>query len=139
LVEWALDRGLQVVVATNPLFPRVAVEQRLAWAGVPVQEYDYTLVTTYENMHATKSDVAYYREVLGRIDRDADECLMVGDSWKMDIDPAMSVGIYAYWVTEAVRPPRSDAALTGLGTLRQLWRRVSAQDSLLPASLGNGN
>ena len=138
LVDWARDTGLQVVVATNPLFPRVAVEQRLEWAGVPVQEFDYALVTTYENMHATKSDVAYYREILARLDREPDECLMVGDSLNMDIAPAMSIGIYGYWVTEAARAPRSGAELVGVGTLQQLWKRVSAQGSLLPASLGNG-
>ena len=138
LVEWALQNGLQVVVATNPLFPRVAVEPRLAWAGVPVKEFDYALVTTYENMHATKSHIAYYREILARLGREPDECLMVGDSWDMDMAPAMSAGIYGYWVSEAASPPRSDAALAGHGTLRQLWKRVRSQDSLLPTPSARG-
>jgi len=33
VVEWAKARGLQVVIATNPLFPRTAIEQRMAWGG----------------------------------------------------------------------------------------------------------
>ena len=69
LVEWAFERGLQVVIATNPIFPRTAIEQRLDWAGVPVTEFDYALVTTYENMHATKSHPSYYREILARLER----------------------------------------------------------------------
>jgi len=34
VVQQAFDLGLHVVVATNPLFPALAVEQRLEWAGV---------------------------------------------------------------------------------------------------------
>ena len=33
LVQHVLDQGYQVVVATNPLFPRVAIEQRLSRGG----------------------------------------------------------------------------------------------------------
>lgn len=130
LIEWAREQGLQVAVATNPLFPRDPVEQRLAWAGVPVDEIDYDLVTTYETMHATKSDVAYYVEVLDRLGREPDDCLMVGDSWEMDIVPASSLGIHAYWVTEDDAPPSSDVTLAGQGSLEELWQRVEGLDAL---------
>ncbi|MGD2105208.1 MAG: HAD hydrolase-like protein, partial [Anaerolineae bacterium] len=112
------------VVATNPMFPRVAVEQRLAWAGVRADEIDYALVTTYENMHATKAHASYYQEILERLDRRPEECLMVGDSWDMDVVPASSVGIPAYWITEEARPPSPDVPLAGWGTLSQLWETV---------------
>jgi HAD superfamily hydrolase (TIGR01549 family) len=127
LVVSAFERGLQVVIATNPMFPRVAVEERLAWAGVPVQDFDYALVTTYENMHATKSHLAYYREILEKLGRRAPECLMVGDNWKMDIAPASSVGLHVYWVTDEKEPPAPNASLVGRGTLADLWRDVQAQ------------
>lgn len=127
LVEWALEQDQQVVVATNPLFPRVAVEQRLAWAGVPVDEFDYALVTTYENMHATKSHPAYYREILERLHRSPSECLMVGDSWEMDVLPASSVGMDVYWVTEEDEAPSDEIPLAGQGTLADLWALVKSQ------------
>lgn len=130
LVEWAIEQGLQVVVATNPLFPRVAVEQRLAWAGVPVDEVDYALVTTYENMHATKSHVAYYKEILERLDRRPSQCLMVGDNWEKDIVPASSIGIRVYWVTDDAKPPTSQVSLEGHGTLEELWETVKTQGVL---------
>ncbi len=131
LVEWAFGRGLQVAVATNPLFPRVAVEHRLVWAGVPVEEFDYALVTTYENMHATKSHPAYYREILGRLGRRPEECLMVGDSWEMDALPASSVGMSVYWISDEAQPPGSDVALVGHGSLTALWETVRTGGSLL--------
>ena len=37
LVETLIARGHQVVVATNPLFPRRAITHRLEWAGLPVE------------------------------------------------------------------------------------------------------
>ena len=122
LVTWAFERGLQVAIATNPLFPRSPIEQRLEWAGVPVAEFDYALVTTYENMHATKAHPAYYREILARLGRQPGECLMVGDDWKRDIAPASSVGIPAYWITEpSAVSPADDVPLVGQGTLADLW------------------
>lgn len=127
LVEWATDQGLQVAVATNPMFPRVAVEQRLGWAGVPADDFDYALVTTYENMHATKSHVSYYREILERLGRRPDECLMVGDSWEMDVLPASSIGIPVYWISEDGRPRTSDVTLAGRGMLSHLWETVKTR------------
>lgn len=107
LVEWAFERGLQVVIATNPLFPQRAIEKRLDWAGVPTDRYAYTLVTHQGNMHATKPTLAYYEEILAKIGRSAEETLMVGDDWKNDIQPAHRVGMFTYWITmeEPAGPP----------------------------------
>jgi FMN phosphatase YigB (HAD superfamily) len=135
LVEWVFARGLQVVIATNPLFPRTAIEQRLAWAGVPVTEFDYALVTVYEDMHATKAHPAYYREILTRIARQPGECLMVGDHWERDIAPAASVGIPVYWIAEpdetppSLLPRREDnpGELVGQGMLAGLWDWLKAK------------
>jgi len=134
LVASAVDQELQVAVATNPLFPRVAVEQRLAWAGVPVDEFSYALVTTYENMHATKSSPSYYREILERLGVRSNEALMVGDSWDMDITPASSVGIHVYWVTERSDVPASSLPFVGHGTLSGLWALVDTHAWTLQAN-----
>jgi len=125
LVEWALERGLQVAIATNPLFPRTAIEQRLEWAGVPVGARwprPYALVTSYEIMHATKANPAYYHEILAHLGRQPGECLMVGDDWERDIAPAASVGIPVYWIAAPGKvPPADDVALVGQGMLGDLW------------------
>src|SRR4051812_4709805 len=49
LVEYAMDKGWRVVVATNPLFPRKAIEQCLRWANLPPEKYSFTLITSIEN------------------------------------------------------------------------------------------
>jgi FMN phosphatase YigB (HAD superfamily) len=124
LVEHLFERGFQVVVATNPLFPRNALEQRLDWAGVPVTEFDYDLVTTFENMHSAKPDPDYYREILKKIDRLPKECLMVGDDWERDMVPASTAGVRRFWICngESVQWPGSvdGPGLIGKGSLLDL-------------------
>ncbi len=128
LVEWAFERGLQVAIATNPIFPRTAIEQRLDWAGVPVTEFDYALVTTYESMHATKAHPAYYREILAQLERQPGECLMIGDNWEWDVAPPISIGIPAYWIAEPdATSPDGDVTPVGQGTLADLWEWVRAE------------
>ena len=41
------DMGLKLVLATNPLFPPLAIEKRISWAGL--SHTDFVLYTTYEN------------------------------------------------------------------------------------------
>jgi len=128
LVEWAFERGLQVAIATNPLFPRSPIEQRLEWAGVPITKFGYTLVTSYEIMHATKANPAYYREILAHLGRQPDECLMVGDNWEWDVANAALVGIPAYWIAEpGEAPPADDVTPVGQGTLTDLWKMVKSE------------
>ncbi len=125
LVQTCLDKGMKVVVATNPLFPAIAVEERLAWAGVPVTEYAYDLVTTYENMHAAKPSPDYYHEILAAIECEPETAVMIGDDWKNDIIPAAEIGLHTYWITlNSQLPPDEDVALSGCGTLADLWEQV---------------
>ncbi len=118
LVEALLARGLQLVVATNPFFPRVAIEQRLAWAGVPTDTVPFALVTTLENMHYTKPHPAYYEEALARIGVQADEAVMVGNHWQNDIMPAHRAGLHTFWVCMDGDTQATDMALAdGHGSL----------------------
>jgi HAD superfamily hydrolase (TIGR01549 family) len=126
VVQQSFKRGLKVVIATNPLFPRMAIEQRLAWAGVPVTIYDYDLVTTYENMHAAKPQPAYYEEILAEIDVQPGDALMVGDDWKNDIIPAHAVGLHTYWVAESDATRPDDLPINGQGDLAQLAQLMAS-------------
>ena len=125
LINAALERGLSVVVATNPLFPMTAIEQRLEWAGLPTAEFDFTLVTSYENMHAAKPQPAYYREILSVTGDAPENALMVGDDWKNDIVPAAEVGRCTYGSAPDDATPDDPALVTGRGTLDDLAERVA--------------
>lgn len=126
LVQACLDAGLQVVVATNPLFPQVAIEQRLAWAGIPVTEFDYALVTTMENSHAAKPQPVYYEEILAKIGCAPTEAIMVGDSWENDIVPAHSLGLATFWIADDTAVPPDQTPLNGRGNLDAFYQQMQA-------------
>jgi FMN phosphatase YigB (HAD superfamily) len=118
IVEWAQERGLAVVIATNPMFPLTAIEQRMAWAGVGVDRFDYALVTSYETSRATKSHPAYYREILEVIGCEPAAALMVGDNWEWDILHAEMAGVAGYWIADSdATPPDLRATPVACGTL----------------------
>ena len=52
LLQHALEAGLKVVIATNPIFPQRATMHRLGWANIA--DLDITLVTDAENMSYCK-------------------------------------------------------------------------------------
>ncbi len=106
LVESAFERGWQVVIATNPLFPRTAIEQRLEWAGLPVNRFPFALVTTYENSHFCKPNPAYFAEILAVLRWPQTPAVMVGNSLEDDILPAEKLGLPTYYVSEDNHPPK---------------------------------
>jgi FMN phosphatase YigB (HAD superfamily) len=77
LIQHLRAMNLAVVIATNPIYPETAVRQRMAWAGLPLEENSYSLVTSADNMHFAKPDPAYYAEILARVGIEPDEALMV--------------------------------------------------------------
>lgn len=120
LVQWALHQGYRVVIATNPMFPRIAVDRRLAWAGI--DDLDYHLVTSYENMHFVKPHPEYYQEILLRLGCAPVQALMVGDDWERDIRPASQVGLHTFWVSlPDADLPENGIAISGRGTLADFW------------------
>lgn len=78
--------GIRVALATNPVFPAIATESRIRWAGLEPEEFE--LYTTYENIGFCKPNLDYYREILHRMELDAADCLMVGN----DVDEDMVAG-----------------------------------------------
>ena len=77
------DKGYQLVIATNPVFPEVAIMEKLNWAGVNTE--DFALITTYENSCYSKPNLDYYRFVLKMLDKDPEDCLMVGNDVHEDM------------------------------------------------------
>jgi len=122
LVQYCFEAGFKVAIATNPVFPREAINQRLEWAGVGVGDFAYELVTAYENMHATKPSTRYYQEILTVLDVAPEHGLMVGDDWENDIIPASKLGLATFWVAdqEVRAPDQTDAVVDAQGSLADL-------------------
>jgi FMN phosphatase YigB (HAD superfamily) len=101
LVDWAMEQGHRVVIATNPLFPLKAIQHRLRWAGLPPEKYPFALVTSYETFHFTKETVAYYPEILAQLGWPEDPLVMVGDDIEREVKPTQAAGFPVYWVRES--------------------------------------
>jgi FMN phosphatase YigB (HAD superfamily) len=98
LVQAVRDLGLSLVVATNPMMPSTAVEQRLEWAGLPVSARFFSLLTTYETFHFAKPDPAYVAEILGRMGWRAAEAALIGNDPTDDLQPAALLGLPVFHI-----------------------------------------
>ena len=96
------EKGYPLVLATNPIFPRVATDKRMSWAGLDAK--DFELYTVYENFNFSKPNPEYYRELLRRFDVKAEECLMVGNDVREDM-VAQSVGMKVFLLPEYLINP----------------------------------
>lgn len=99
IIEEVKASGRIVVLATNPLFPPAATENRMRWAGLLPE--DFYLYTTYDNSRYCKPNVNYYFEILNKIGCKPEECLMVGN----DVDDDMvveSLGMKTFLLTDCL-------------------------------------
>jgi FMN phosphatase YigB (HAD superfamily) len=104
LVNAAFQRGYRIVIATNPLFPRTAIEQRLSWANLSVDQYAFDFIPSYETFHFAKPFPAYFYELLGHIGFPDGPMLMVGDDLQRDITAAALAGLPTFWVANPNLP-----------------------------------
>ncbi|MBE6632314.1 MAG: HAD family hydrolase [Ruminococcaceae bacterium] len=89
--------GLKTVLATNPVFPSVAVEKRISWAGISHKEFEF--YTSYENVSHCKPDPGYYKEIAEKLGAEPRECLMVGNDTTDDM-AAEQLGMKVFLLTD---------------------------------------
>lgn len=99
-VSLAHECAEKVVLATNPLFPRVAILERLAWAGL--SESDFDLITDYESSSTCKPNPAYYKEILEKIGAAPERTLMIGNNADEDARAGLRAGLSVYLVTDCL-------------------------------------
>ena len=99
LVNRLNNAGFTVVLATSPLFPKIATESRIRWAGLEPSDFAY--VTTYENSKYCKPNPTYYTDLLSKMRLKAEECLMVGNDVGDDM-VAESIGMPVFLLTDCL-------------------------------------
>ncbi|MGN1002492.1 MAG: HAD family hydrolase [Oscillospiraceae bacterium] len=99
LVDKLKENGYRVILATNPIFPAVATESRIRWAGL--EPDDFELYTTYENSRRCKPNPGYYRDILDAIGCDAADCVMVGNDVDEDM-VARTLGMEVFLLTDCL-------------------------------------
>ena len=93
------EKGITAILATNPIFPAVATENRIRWAGLSLE--DFALYTTYENSRFCKPNLDYYRDILSKLALPPEECLMVGNDVGEDMI-ARELGMEVFLLTDCL-------------------------------------
>jgi len=99
-IKAAKQAGDQVILATNPIFPMIAVTTRLQWIGLSLFDFDY--VTSYENSHYCKPNPKYYEEILKANRLDPSDCLMIGNDVDEDAIAAAEAGLSCYLIKDCL-------------------------------------
>jgi len=136
LIEKALNRGWQVIIATNPLFPATAIHQKLAWAGLPTATHPFAWITDYSTAHFCKPNPAYYAEILALFCWPESPVVMVGNDLEDDISPAEAIGMPTYWLCEnpcrEIPFQRHPASSQGPISSLETWLEHIEHENLLP-------
>lgn len=99
IVHSLQQKGYQIILATNPIFPQAATHWRIRWAGLKPEDFCY--ITTYENASYSKPNLDYYRSILEMHHLKPEECLMVGNDATEDM-VAQELGMEVFLLTECL-------------------------------------
>ena len=117
IVELVKAKGFKPVLATNPLFPKIATHSRVRWAGLEPEDFEY--ISTYEDSNFCKPNPKYYQQILDKLDLKAEECVMVGNDSKEDTVPA-KLGMPVFLLTESLINRGEDISLFDKGGYDEL-------------------
>ncbi len=116
------NKGYQLVIATNPLFPQKAIFHRIEWAGFKPEDFSY--ITSYEQNKYCKPQLQFYEEVLTEIGKEPAECLMVGNDVQEDLIAA-KLGIETFLITDClIHRSKEPIKATYQGNYQEFWQFV---------------
>jgi FMN phosphatase YigB (HAD superfamily) len=117
LISALKAQGYNLVLVTNPLFPLCGVATRLSWVGL--EACDFSHITHYENSTYCKPSRGFYREVLEKISKTPEQCLMAGNSPVEDM-VAGELGLETFLVTDCLENETgADITVFRRGTLEE--------------------
>lgn len=98
VISFIQNRGLKIVIASNPMFPMNVQLSRLRWAGLDDIHFD--LITAAENSTYVKPRLEYYYQIGKKINVPTENCLMVGNDPFNDMI-ASKTGMKTYLTTDS--------------------------------------
>lgn len=118
IIDTLKAKGYTLILATNPVFPPVAVKTRLGW--IDLKPEDFSLVTTYDNSRFCKPNPRYFEEILKTIGKTPDQCRMIGNNTSDDMSAA-TLGVEPFLVTDFLENEKQlDLAAFPHGTLEDV-------------------
>ncbi len=98
MLEKALYYGVETVVVGDAFLPQTAAEQRLRCLDLDPARI--AMICGMENMHNARADVEFMQEIIGRLGRQPEECLLVCHSAEEE-KAALSLGMQLFVLEEA--------------------------------------
>lgn len=129
LVDSLKEKGLRLILATNPIFPRIATESRIRWAGLQPEDFSY--ITTYENACHCKPNLDYYRDIMTQCQLSPSECLMVGNDVDEDMI-AQELGMKVFLLTDClINKQNKETANYPQGNFSELMNQLQSERHLV--------
>ncbi|MDE7106629.1 MAG: HAD family hydrolase [Anaeroplasmataceae bacterium] len=126
LIEFLKEKKVELILATNPIFPLIAQTKRLAWAGI--EDSDFSWITSYENSHYCKPNLKYYEDILSHFPYAPNECLMIGNDVGEDM-VAKELGMQVFLLTDClINKDNVDISIFPHGDYKALFDYLSNQD-----------
>lgn len=116
--------GYRIILATNPLFPKIATKKRIEWSGLSADDFEF--YTTYENSGFCKPNINYYSEILSKLNLSPVDVLMVGNDVKEDM-VAGGLGMSVFLMPEyIINKENQDISVFPSGDFDDLIRFISS-------------
>lgn len=113
-------KGCRLILATNPLLPRIATEYRVRTAGLSPEDFEW--ITVYENSSYSKPSPDYYLEICRKLGIVPEEVLMIGNDAEEDGNARLA-GMNVYLVTDnLINRKNLDIETFEHGTMNDLYR-----------------
>ncbi len=114
--------NIKTAVATLPAFPSQAIASRIEWSGCLVDDFEF--YTSYESCSYCKPNIGYYKEILSRLNCNAEDCLMVGNNVDEDMI-AEKVGFKVFLLTDClINEHNKDISLFPNGSFDELQEYI---------------
>jgi len=122
IIDFLKTNHYRILLATNPLFPVVATEKRIRWAGL--EPDDFEIITTYETSSYSKPNPRYFQVLLDQLQVKPEECLMIGNDAHEDMI-ASSLGIQTFLLTDCLNNEKNiDISQFDNGSMQTLYEKI---------------
>lgn len=119
------ELGLDIVLATNPVFPKIATATRVQWTGLSLD--DFTYYTVYENSSFSKPNLMYYINIMETLGYHPEECAMIGNDVSEDMIAAKT-GMRVFLLTDClINKEQKDISIYPHGNFKALQKWIREQ------------
>ncbi len=120
-VAYLKGKGYDLILATNPLFPKLATDKRIEWAGLELD--DFIDITRFEKNHYCKPNLEYYEEIMHSNNLDPKTCLMVGNDVEEDL-VAAKLGMKTFLITDDLIHRGDDVSCDWQGSRLEFLEKI---------------